>query len=115
MLLVPSSSLPWPFLPQFMLPGHTLAVQGRKHSAVAEEGWPDLSSAFTTAAVPFAELPDKLPCPFLQAESGSSGMTLLFVDKSRCSETEGDSDAEQQIASAEPDMLPSEGLLSGYA
>lgn len=82
-------------------------------SGRGELAWPFLL-AFTTAAMPFVEVPDKPPCPFLQAETGSSGMTLLSADKSRCSET-GDSNAVQQIASAEPDTLPSEGLLSGYA
>lgn len=30
----------------------------------------------------FVEVPDKLPCPFLQSEIGSSGMKLLSADES---------------------------------
>lgn len=49
-LLLPNSSFPWPFLLQFTLLGQNLAVQERKHSSVAEEGWlwPFLSAVYNS-------------------------------------------------------------------
>lgn len=94
-LLVPNSSLPWLFLLHFTSLGQTLAVQERKCSLVAEEGWlwPFLLAVYNScravcwsawqAVLPFSTVWDWV----IRDEAPVCGWKLVML----CSETEGDS------------------------